>query len=468
MLLLGLILALGSGVALAAEKGITLKLDGAVVATDVPPVIENGRTLVPYRAVLESMGAEVSWEPEAKMATAVLGSHRVQVTIDNATGFVNGVIKKMDVPPRIIDGRTMIPVRFVLENLSCQVDWEPETRAVLLTSPAAEKPAEIVSISMEEGEGYYRVIAQGNDIITEARSFAYENPERFGVDVGVALYRDGSGKLAAENEVINGVRFSQFDGETVRVVMDLNNKVAGRVSLSPDRTAVYIDFPRQTPGQDPSRGDGAREDLPSGSELPELDWRAAGKLIAIDAGHGGKDPGAEGKQNGSHAAWEKDLNLSVALRVFELLQDAGANVVLLRDIDIAMGLYERPEAANLMNADLLVSIHHNSAETTKPNGVEVLYFNKEGEEAYGMSSHEIGAYIQAEIPGATGLADRGIKSAPHLAVLNKSLMPAVIVEGGFLSNPLDLEIILSDGFVEAYAASVAKGLINALNAAADQ
>ena len=64
-----------------------------------------------------------------------------------------------------------------------------------------------------------------------------------------------------------------------------------------------------------------------------------------------------------------------------MLEEAGANVVLLRDRDITMNLYSRPEAANAMNADLLVSIHNNSAETSAPNGVEVLYYDKVGIEA---------------------------------------------------------------------------------------
>ena len=91
-----------------ADGPISLQLDGQTVNTDVAPIIENGRTLVPYRALLESMGAEVFWEGKAEMATAIFGSRRVQVTINKSTAFVTGCIKAMDVPPRIIDGRTMI------------------------------------------------------------------------------------------------------------------------------------------------------------------------------------------------------------------------------------------------------------------------------------------------------------------------------------------------------------------------
>jgi len=198
--------------------------------------------------------------------------------------------------------------------------------------------------------------------------------------------------------------------------------------------------------------------------IPELDWRAAGKHIVIDAGHGGNDPGASGYKNGRLVIIEKELNLSIALRLYDLLKEAGANVTLLRDKDVTMSLYSRPEAANILNADLLVSVHNNSANSAKPNGTEVLYYNKIGEEDYGFTSEKVASYIQRELVPETGLKDRGIIDSPHLAVLNKSLMPAVIIEGGFLSNADDLEVMLTDEFREAYAVAAAKGVINALNA----
>ncbi len=461
-LLLCLMLALGSIAAFSAEKEVTLKLDGDIIITDVTPLIENGRTLVPYRALLEAMGGDIFWEPDAKMATAVLGDRRVQVTIDNTSGFVNGGVKMMDVPPRIINGRTMIPLRFVMESLNCKVDWDAVSRTVLVTSPETDGCIEVEAIYLEEIKDHYRVVVQADAEIVDARSFAYEEPFRFGMDVGNAIYQDKAGTIAVENDVIRGVRFSQFDNNTVRIVMDLNNKVAGRISLSPERTSLYIDFPRPDIESEQSRGDWDRGK--ARPNLPKLDWRASGRLIVLDPGHGGRDPGAEGKRNGVHAVWEKDLNLVVALNIYEYLKEAGANVVLLRDDDISMGLYERPEAANLMGGDLYISIHHNAAEVSKPCGTEVLYYGKDGEYKYGLSSRTIGSYIQAEMVSATGLNDRGVKNAPHLAVLNKTLMPAVIVEGGFLSNSSDLETILSEGFAEAYAGAVAKGIIKALNA----
>ncbi|NLP30604.1 MAG: AMIN domain-containing protein [Clostridiales bacterium] len=462
LMLIGIIIILGSGFAFANNK-VSIQLDGEILETDVDPMIINDRTMVPYRAVLEAMGAEVSWEPSARMATAILGSHRVQVTIDQSIGFVNGKTKSMDVPPLIVNSRTLIPLRFVLENLNCEVDWDDENRMVIIKAPENINPTEINSIQIEEDESSYRIVVQANDVIKSTSSFAYEEPERYGIDICNASYPERIGEISAENDVFYGVRFSQFDNDTVRIVVDLKEKVAGKVKLSDDRTEVIIDFDKvkEEENNDESNEEG---DEPL---IPELDWRASGKLIVIDVGHGGSDPGAQAKLNGK-VIREKDLNLTIALRIYELLQKAGANVTMLRDKDVYMSLYSRPEGANSLNADLLVSVHNNAATKSSPNGTEVLYYNKEDEKSiYGFTSQEVAELIQKELVVETGLKDRGIIDCPHLAVLNKSLMPAVIIEGGFLSNPNDLQHMVTEEFKEAYAISVVRGVINALNSSVE-
>lgn len=458
-----------------ADTPISLTLNGAAVPLDplAPPIIESSRTLVPYRALLEAMGAKVLWDQEAMMATAVLGSNQVQVTIDNAVGFVNGAAKNMDVPPRIVNNRTMIPLRFVMENLNCTVGWDEKTRTVSVATGKVDSLTKILSIALEETPTSYRIVATGDNNIYGTGTFAYEGPERFGIDIKNATFIQGVGKIAADNEYMTGVRYSQFNENTVRIVVDLKGKTAGKVSLSTDRKTVYLDFDKPDVTTDPGnptdpgipadpvdRGDTDGRDTRT---IPVLDWRATGKLIVVDVGHGGRDPGAEGKLDGVHKIWEKDLNLAIALRLREILTAAGANIVLLRDTDAPMTLYARPEAANTLNADMLISIHNNSNETSTPHGTEVLYYTKEWEAGYGVSSKDLAAAIQKEMIAEIGFFDRGIKNKPEYAVLNKSLMPAVIIEGGHLSNPGNLTVMLTDAYVEGYAVAVARGVINALN-----
>lgn len=102
-------------------KGIIL--DGEQLDMDVPPIIENGRTLVPIRGVLEAMGASVTWDQSTKTATAFLGENSASVTIDNKVAFVNGYPVLLDVPAKIVGGRTMVPLRFIAESIGYDVSF---------------------------------------------------------------------------------------------------------------------------------------------------------------------------------------------------------------------------------------------------------------------------------------------------------------------------------------------------------
>ncbi|MBP2026456.1 hypothetical protein J2Z35_000245 [Acetoanaerobium pronyense] len=108
--------------ALTYAKGIIL--DGQQIETDVAPIIESGRTLVPVKGVLESMGATVTWDQETKTATAFLGENSTSVTIGNKTAYVNGYAVTLDVPAKIVDGRTMVPLRFMAESIGYSVAFE--------------------------------------------------------------------------------------------------------------------------------------------------------------------------------------------------------------------------------------------------------------------------------------------------------------------------------------------------------
>lgn len=136
-LVLAMCLMLG-GVTYAA--GPTVVLDGKPLET--AGVIDNGRTLVPLRAVFEAMGAQVTYD---QGIIDVAGSQAsVRLHVGRQTAYVNGQSHLLDVPARIVDGRTMVPFRFVAEALDCKVEWKPAARTVVITRPGVpgtgEKP----------------------------------------------------------------------------------------------------------------------------------------------------------------------------------------------------------------------------------------------------------------------------------------------------------------------------------------
>ncbi len=115
------------------ERAIKVILDGSLLAFDQSPIIESGRTLVPMRAIFEAFGATVSYEPLGKVVSGVLGEKIVTLTIGSEKAVVNGKEIILDVPAKIVNGRTLVPLRFVGESLEAKVDWINETRTVVIT-----------------------------------------------------------------------------------------------------------------------------------------------------------------------------------------------------------------------------------------------------------------------------------------------------------------------------------------------
>ena len=112
---------------------IRVVLNGKRLTFEQPPEITDGRTLVPMRAVFETLGAEVVWNDDTRIINAWRGSDGISMQIDNNQMYVNGTAITLDIPPRLINGYTMIPIRAVSEALSCTVTWDENTKTVYVT-----------------------------------------------------------------------------------------------------------------------------------------------------------------------------------------------------------------------------------------------------------------------------------------------------------------------------------------------
>lgn len=124
------------GTAPAQAQGVSVFVDGDRVGFDQPPVIQDGRTLVPLRGVFEEMGATVVWDAGARRVLANHGATQVILPIGSRTAIVNGQTLMLDVPAQIYGGRTLVPLRFVAESLGAEVVWSPGTRTVTIASGA--------------------------------------------------------------------------------------------------------------------------------------------------------------------------------------------------------------------------------------------------------------------------------------------------------------------------------------------
>ncbi|MBP3888352.1 MAG: copper amine oxidase N-terminal domain-containing protein [Cellulosilyticum sp.] len=109
---------------------IGLHINGSKVATTVAPYQSNGTTLVPLRVVSENLGAQVGWDQKAQKVTINDGSKSIVLTIGSKTATVNGTNKTLNLAPQVKNGTTMVPIRFVSENLDCKVNWDSKTQTV--------------------------------------------------------------------------------------------------------------------------------------------------------------------------------------------------------------------------------------------------------------------------------------------------------------------------------------------------
>ena len=115
------------------DETIMIFLNGEKLSFDQPPVIIDGRTLVPLRAIFEALGADVFWEDATKTVTAKKGHTVVSLVIGSKAITVNTTAKELDVPAQIINSRTLVPVRAISEAFGCDVGWDAVTQSVLIT-----------------------------------------------------------------------------------------------------------------------------------------------------------------------------------------------------------------------------------------------------------------------------------------------------------------------------------------------
>lgn len=172
--------------------------------------------------------------------------------------------------------------------------------------------------------------------------------------------------------------------------------------------------------------------------------------IMLDAGHGGRDPGAvyNGRQ-------EKDDALALVLAVGQILEDHGLDVEYTRTTDIYESPYEKAMEANESGADFFVSIHRNSNPTPNTaSGVETLVYDKSG------VKYEMAKAINQNLE-TLGFRNLGVKERPNLVVLKRTKMPALLVEAGFINSDTDNEL-LDDNF-NAVAQAIADGIMEPLN-----
>ncbi|WP_031406775.1 N-acetylmuramoyl-L-alanine amidase [Geobacillus vulcani] len=169
----------------------------------------------------------------------------------------------------------------------------------------------------------------------------------------------------------------------------------------------------------------------------------AGKTIVLDAGHGGKDGGAQSVDG----VMEKALTIKTAERLKQKLEKLGARVVLTRTGDDYVPLSARVAAARLYQADAFISLHYDSAEDPAASGITVYYYDRFAD--YGLAQSFQGPFSQLSV-----LPFRGVAFGDYY-VLRENEQPSVLLELGYLSNRSDAATVATDGYQEAVTTAIA-------------
>lgn len=371
-------------------------------------------------------------------------------------------------------------------------------------SPRLEK------VRFWSGPQYTRVVFDlSAPVVAKPHYLKGENPRLYFDLLYTKPVSDLNNVVKIRNGLVKQVRSSLFDEQRTRVVIDLNRVVEYKlVTLdNPHRLVVdLIGTPSETAlssrttvsdqtfsAQDDSIAsilDSSADRQPT-LHVPQEKQRDGVKLIVVDAGHGGKDPGAIGPNN----IMEKDVTLKLAKALAaSLRQKMGVKVLLTRSDDRYLELRERTDYANRVGADLFISLHANASPQGKAYGVETYFLNlSKNNQAAEVAARENGTTLQevghleailfdlmanakinessrlaAEVqqamvsglrPHFNRIKDLGVKQGPFHVLLGAT-MPSVLVEAAFISHPREEKRLVSSDYQNQVAAAIVNGVMN--------
>lgn len=279
-----------------------------------------------------------------------------------------------------------------------------------------------------------------NAYASKSNSFFLSDPDRLVLDIRNTNLNGTT--CAIKTDIVKELRLGQYTGKeydenekVTRVVLDIHETYENAKLTSEIRgndIVIFVEGDKKTVVTPP-----ANKPKPSN-----------GKVIVIDAGHGGHDSGAV-----SQGVKEKDLALKVSLKTQSMLENMGYKVVMTRTTDVYPSLTSRYQLANSRNADAFLSVHFNSAGSTA-TGIETLYSTTNSKnKAFAQS-------IQNELVKDLKPVDRGLKLRNNLAVLRGTKGISALAELGFISNPRDLKEINTDNYLTKCAKALADGIHN--------
>jgi N-acetylmuramoyl-L-alanine amidase len=367
------------------------------------------------------------------------------------------------------------------------------------TTVASGKRVRISDIKYWSNPEYTRVVVYSSGKMAFKANKLRKDPEtgkppRLYVDMTKAsIPKSLCNPIPIADGLLLQARVAQYNTETVRLVLDIDSMKDHRIFTmeSPSRLVIDVmgEGGKYADDQPAMQADSGAEPLPLAQQ-----FGLSVQKIVIDAGHGGRDPGAVGP-NGLK---EKDVTLALAKRLKPALEEKGYQVIMTRETDVYVDLPERTAIANDNSADLFISIHTNASRSRKARGVETYFLgvakSREASET-AMLENAISQQALSDLEkilldltrtsnlkqssvlaesiqdslyrGLSGnfgnVRNLGVKQAGFYVLIG-ARMPAVLVETSFISNPREEKLLARKDYRDTLSQSLLNGIMKFVNA----
>lgn len=396
-----------------------------------PFIMDNGEVIAPAAAALPTLGALLTVTKTEFTLTTGLGNV-IKMQAESRVVTIDG--KKLTLPaaPQLIDDKPWLPLTSLTPWLGVNSHYNADTKTLTLTP--------WLQVAVEVREGGVAIFARSVvplsyiiDTINDPMDAKRVIYDFIGTD------QHGSRLVDINKYQVQAVRQSQHDERTppcTRIVIDIMDKKVPVIPDVSDNGHLLTISAGAPVSITPPTGF-----MPAGSSSAP-----AGTLIVLDAGHGGKDPGAMGRDGMD----EKEINLDIIKRADVLLRAAGFTTLLTRNNDTAVALYDRPAKANNSNGTLFISVHCNSYSAQSAKGTEIFYHTPQ--------SSKLARTIHDAVQEKLGRSDRGVDSSQKFVVISQTNMPSTLVEVAFISNPEEEALLNSDAFRQRAADGIFLGI----------
>ena len=495
-----------------AADDIKIYVDGERVDSDVSPFIDqNSRTMVPLRFIAESMGAYVDWSVGSEKITIKTKASLITLAIGSKQAVADGKTVALDTQPVIKNARTMVPLRFIGEQLGSTVSWNVKEQAVYITKGSDAGSGKDDGKGNEDRTVKEEVVVNVSSYANIRQGPGTTYPIVSKVQNGTVLGSIGNSGgwyqvLLADNSTgwISGtIVKSKTDNDEDKDDNEDNNEEKPDPGVRPpstidgDSVILHTNSVNIRQGASTSynilgqanigdeypvigrEGDWYRIKLSDGRTGYVASWLVAyrvqpgggknaplkDKVIVIDAGHGTlqsggwTDPGAV-SPSGIH---ERDIVSNIAEVCGDALTAQGATVVYTRKGSTSITLAGRGNLADRLGADAFIAIHCNSATNSQANGTSTYYYYPSTlDSSLGAARKELAASVQASLVRALGIRDIGILHA-NFSVLRNNSVPSILVETAFLSNAQEEALLRTSSFQAKAGKAIAEGVANFLH-----